>query len=90
MKESSRTSKKFSYGYSNKVYEPPCKGCADRNAECHAHCEKYLDFERKRFQLHAEMATKFRQEDQYTAYAFSRRLRMYKIMKGMGRSSFKV
>lgn len=23
---------------------PPCKDCRDRNAECHAKCEKYLHF----------------------------------------------
>lgn len=24
--------------------ECPCKDCKDRAAECHAHCDKYLDF----------------------------------------------
>ena len=74
-------SNKFNYGYSNKVFEPPCNGCADRNAECHAHCEKYLAFERERFRLQDKVSEKYRQEDGGAAHAFSRRLRIYKIRK---------
>ena len=83
-------SNKFNYGYSNRVFEPPCKGCSDRNAECHAVCDKYLAFERERFRLHKEVSTKYRQEDEYASYVTSRRFRIFKILKGMGKPSFKV
>lgn len=28
--------------------KPPCKGCKDRSAECHASCEKFSEYEKAR------------------------------------------
>ena len=28
----------------SKPNRPPCRGCADRTPECHAHCERYAVF----------------------------------------------
>ena len=32
----------------DKIQAPCVKDCPDRSAECHAHCEKYLEYEKAR------------------------------------------
>ena len=34
--------------------KPPCKNCPDRNAECHAICEKWLIYEKARNEAYIE------------------------------------
>lgn len=39
----------------SKRIKSPCKGCEDRWSECHSHCETYLEYERKKFDLYKEI-----------------------------------
>lgn len=79
----------FSYGYSNREFNPPCKDCTERAAECHAHCEEYLAFERKRLQHHKELDKKYQRATEFAGYTYSKNLRIFKIRKQMGKTIFR-
>lgn len=51
----------FHYGYTQRLSAVcPCKGCKDRHAECHSACQPYLDYEKKRMELNAQMEERWR------------------------------
>lgn len=43
--------------------QSPCNGCSDRNAECHAKCEQYADFQRIHFAEVKEIHSKKRKHN---------------------------
>ncbi len=45
-----------------KTIYSPCKGCEDRYAECHAHCEKWAEYEEKRNEMYKERRTEAERE----------------------------
>lgn len=46
----------FCVGYTQRLSVVcPCKDCKDRNAECHATCEPYLEYEKERMALNKSM-----------------------------------
>lgn len=79
----------FSYGYTNKAFNPPCKGCSERTAECHAHCAKYLEFERKKLQYHEELNAQYKRANEFAGYRYGKNIRIFKTRKQLGKTMFR-
>lgn len=61
-----------------------CKGCCERYAGCHAHCEKYLAWKREYDALKARIRLE-KERDVYTAVAKQESLRrMARHYKDLG------
>ena len=65
---------RFHYGYTNKDI-CPCKDCKDRNAECHATCEPYLDYEKQKFETSGRLERKWESEAPLWGHEQSRKRR---------------
>lgn len=56
-----------------KKIDSPCLGCTDREAECHASCAKYLDWEKQRKAEYSKMRKKYDQELDAFSYEIKER-----------------
>jgi len=65
---------RFHYGYANRD-KCPCKDCKDRNAECHATCEPYLDYEKQKMETRNKVEERWQREESLWGHETLRRRR---------------
>ena len=65
---------RFHYGYTNKDI-CPCKDCKDRNAECHATCEPYLEYEKQKMETRNKVEERWQREESLWGHETLRRRR---------------
>ena len=66
--------KRFHYGYTNRD-KCPCKDCKDRNAECHATCEPYLEYEKQKMETRNKVEERWQREESLWGHETLRRRR---------------
>lgn len=64
----------------------PCNGCPDRWSECHAHCEKYAEYEQARNAEYAEWHKAAEQARILNEIEWQRKLKFEKAKGGRKRN----